>query len=106
MGAERAVRPEITVLSAEQKHRVAKQLRRYGITCTSCGSEDLDIGDGLYLGFLFLREEQDSYLIALTCDNPDCLAPRTGVRVHESQFLDKGQESAGGRCPRRAGAPQ
>ncbi len=106
MGTEWAARPEITVLSAEQKHRVAKQLRRHRITCTSCGSEDLDIGDGLYLGFLFLHEEQDSYLIALTCKNPDCPAPRTGVRAHESQFLDNGEEPAGGPEPRRAGAPQ
>ena len=106
MSAEWAARPEITVLSAEQKHRVAKQLRRHRITCTSCGSEDLDIGDGLYLGFLFLHEEQDSYLIALTCNNPDCLAPRTGVRMHESQFLGNGQEPAGGRGSRRAGTHQ
>jgi len=39
------------------------------------------------MGFLFLDEEHGAYMVALTCENPGCEAPRTGIRLHRSEFL-------------------
>ena len=41
------------------------------------------MGDALFLGFLFLSEERDEYMVALTCTNPDCRTPMTGIRLRE-----------------------
>jgi hypothetical protein len=39
------------------------------------------------MGFLFLDEEHGTYMVALTCENPACRSPRTGIRLHRSEFL-------------------
>ncbi|MGH3620334.1 MAG: hypothetical protein ACRDQ5_00890 [Sciscionella sp.] len=80
-------RAELTALTDEQKHRVLRQVRREHLTCGGCGNQKLLVGDALYLGFLFLSEDQDAYMVALTCTNPHCPAPRGGIRLHAAQFL-------------------
>ncbi len=74
-------------LSEKQKQRVLKRVRERGFRCGSCGSEDFEVGEALELGFLFLSEEHGAYMVALTCREGDCEAPRTGIKLHESEFL-------------------
>lgn len=80
-------RPDLTELTAEQKDRVRRQVRRQQHRCGGCGSEEFVVGDALYLGFLFRSEDQDAYLVALSCADPSCPTPRTGIRLHAAQFL-------------------
>ena len=75
------------VLSEAQKQRVIEKVEERGFTCGSCGSNDFEVGEALYLGFLFLDEDNDAYMVALTCKEPDCDTPRTGIRLHEADFL-------------------
>ncbi|MFD0899329.1 hypothetical protein [Actinomadura sediminis] len=96
-------RPELTALTGEQRDRVAKHLRRHRTRCAGCGSTDFDIGDALYLGFLFRSERQDAYLVGLTCAAPACPAPRTGVRLRKTDLFRPGEETADGEDPREAG---
>jgi hypothetical protein len=70
-----------------QKRRVLEKVQERGFRCGSCGSGDFEVGDSLYLGFLFLSEDHDSHMVALACKNPDCGEPRTGIRLHEADFL-------------------
>lgn len=72
------VRPELISLDAAAVHRVREQVAAKGGHCEACGATDFVVGDALYLGFLFLNEEADAYLVALTCANPQC--PRRGPR--------------------------
>ena len=81
------IRPEIEDLNANQKRSVLKRVEERGFTCGSCGSTDFQVGEALYLGFLFLDEDNDSYMVALTCKELDCGAPRMGIRLHEADFL-------------------
>lgn len=74
-------------LNEAQKRRVLGKVREQGFACNGCGSADFEVGDSLYLGFLFLSEDRDSHMVGLTCKNPDCVAPRTGIRLHEADFL-------------------
>jgi hypothetical protein len=76
-----------TRLDETQKRRVLEKIREKGFTCENCGSDDFEVGDSLYLGFLFLSEDYDDHMVALTCKNPDCGAPRTGIRMREADFL-------------------
>ncbi len=78
---------ENKVLTGEQKQRVLKRVGQRGITCGSCGSDDFEVGEALYLGFLFLSEVHGNYMVALTCKNPGCGSPRVGIKLHEFQFL-------------------
>ncbi|MGP4022574.1 hypothetical protein [Actinomadura sp. 3N407] len=103
--ASEPTRPELTVLTGKQRDRVAKRLRRHRTRCAGCGSAEFDVGDALYLGFLFRSEQQDMYLVGLTCTDPACPAPRIGVRMQETDLFEPGEEPAGGREPGRAGAP-
>jgi hypothetical protein len=79
-------RPEITVLTDEQKSRILEQVRRRREACSQCGGEQFIVGDALYLGFLFISEDSDAYMVALTCTNPECAAPRCGIRLTAAQF--------------------
>jgi hypothetical protein len=81
------LRPELTALTEEQQDRVLGQVRRRHGTCRHCGSDGFVVGAALYLGFLFLSEDSDAYMVALTCTNPTCPAPHTGIRLPGSQFL-------------------
>jgi len=74
-------------LDENQKRRVLENVGERDVACGSCGSNDFEVGEALYLGFLFLDEDNDAYMVALTCKEPDCDAPRTGIRLHEADFL-------------------
>ncbi len=78
---------ENTELTDRQKRRVFGRVEERNITCGSCGSGDFRVGEALEMGFLFLDEEPGTYIVALTCANPDCGAPRTGIRLHRTEFL-------------------
>jgi hypothetical protein len=79
--------PENTVLTEAQKERVLERIKERGFTCGSCSWEDSRVGEALDMGFLFLDEDHGTYMVALTCENPDCNVPRTGIRLHDSEFL-------------------
>jgi hypothetical protein len=91
--AEPMVRPELVELQQAERERVLRQVAAKGGHCESCGSTEFDVGRALYLGFLFLDEDQDAYMVALTCRNPDCRKPRTGIKLPEKDFLDHDGES-------------
>lgn len=81
------VRPELVRLESDERARVLEQVAAKGGRCEICGATDFDVGDALYLGFLFLDEDNDAYMVALTCRNPQCEKPRTGIRLREKDFL-------------------
>ena len=76
-----------TRLDEAQRRAVLERVEERGFACESCGSGDFEVGDALFLGFLFLSEERDEYMVALTCTNPDCRTPMTGIRLREREFL-------------------
>jgi hypothetical protein len=73
------------------------QVTAKGGHCESCGATDFDVGDALYLRFLFLDEDDDAYLVALTCRNRDCAQPRTAIKLRDKDFLDQTESSTSGR---------
>ncbi|WP_217249651.1 hypothetical protein [Streptomyces sp. AC602_WCS936] len=82
-----ARRPDITPLDEEQRHQVHRVLRRHP-ACPSCGNRRRwAVGDALPLGFLFLDEDQDAYMVALTCRRRGCPQPRTGIVMRAHDFL-------------------
>ncbi len=87
------VRPELIALYPAARERVWAHIAAKGGYCECCGAKDFDVGDAMYLGFLFLDEDSDAYIIALTCRNPDCAKPRTGIVLSESDFLSDGDGS-------------
>ncbi len=88
-------RPELVELYSASRERVLEQIAAKGGHCEACGATDFAVGDALYMGFMFLNEEHDAYLVALTCRNPDCPKPRTGIRLRGSEFLtEEEKESA------------
>jgi hypothetical protein len=74
-------------LTEGQKRRVLGKIEERDLTCGSCGSDDFEVGEALYVGFLFLSEDHDNYVVALTCKNPDCRNPRTGIKLRGAEFL-------------------
>ena len=82
-------RPENKELDENQKRRVLEKVREQDFACGSCSSNDFEVGEALYLGFLFLDEEHGTYMVALTCQEPDCEDPRTGIKLRESEFLSE-----------------
>ena len=84
---ELGVRPELISLDSVARHRVLEQIAAKGGHCEACGATDFAVGDTLYLGFLFLNEESDAYMVALTCRNPECPKPRTAIRLRDTDFL-------------------
>lgn len=84
---ETIVRPELIALDSASRERVSEQVAAKGGYCECCGAKDFEVGDALFLGFLFLDEDSDAYMIALTCRNPDCTKPRTGIVLPEKDFL-------------------
>ncbi len=81
---------ENRVLDEDQRRRVLEKVEERGFRCGSCGSDDFEVGEALGMGFLFLNEEHGAYMVALTCERPGCESPRTGIRLHESEFLRDG----------------
>lgn len=86
MAREVMVRPELISLDSVSRQRVSDQIAAKGGHCDSCGETDFEVGDALYLGFLFLDEDEDAYMVALTCRNPRCARPHTGVVLHNNEF--------------------
>jgi hypothetical protein len=84
------VRPELIALDSTSRERVLEQIAAKGGYCESCGEKDFDVGHALFLGFLFLDEDSDAYMVALTCRNPKCAKPRTGIVLPEKGFLSDG----------------
>jgi hypothetical protein len=80
------VRPELISLVPADRDRVLLLVTVKGGHCESCGGTDFEVGHALYLGFLFLDEDDDAYMVALTCRNPKC-GTRTAIRLRETDFL-------------------
>lgn len=87
------VRPELISLEPAARERVLEEVAVKGGHCESCGGTEFGVGHALYLGFLFLDEDQDAYMVALTCRNPDCALPRTGIVLPEKTFLSDGRKA-------------
>ncbi|HTX97881.1 MAG TPA: hypothetical protein VME67_25410 [Mycobacterium sp.] len=92
---ETTLRPELIELNSVAKHRVQQYISAKGGHCEHCGATGFDVGHGMYLGFLFLNEDDDAYMVALTCRNPECPMPRTGIVLPEKEFLNYGADAAG-----------
>ena len=89
------VRPELISLDTVARHRVLEQVTAKGGHCEACGATDFAVGDALYLGYLFLNEDADAYMVALTCRNPDCPKPRTAIRLRDTDFLTYAASDSG-----------
>ena len=76
-------------LNEDERRMVLEKVRRSDLRCGSCGSDDFEVGEALYMGFLFLDEDLDMYMVALTCRAPDCDNPRTGIKLHGAEFLEE-----------------
>jgi hypothetical protein len=87
MTDEAMVRPELVKLEHADREQVLAEAAAKGRHCESCGGTDFEVGDALYLGFLFLDEDNDAYMVALTCRNPECVKPRTGIVLPEKAVL-------------------
>ena len=81
------VRPELVSLEPADRDRVLAHVAAKGGYCEACGATDFEVGHALYLGFLFLDEDDDAYMVALTCRNPKCRQPHTGIRLREKDVL-------------------
>ena len=92
-GDDAEVRPELASLVPVDRDRVAELVAARGGRCACCGATDFEIGHALYLGYLFLDEDLDAYMVALTCRNPDC-GRHTAIRLRESEFLTRGESEA------------
>lgn len=92
-------RPENIMLTPEEQSDVLEQVERRQATCHSCGNGEFVVGDALYLGFLFRSADQDAYMVALTCTNPDCAVPHTGIYLRSSQFLSNASPRPGSLPP-------
>ena len=87
------VRPELISLAPVDRDRVLEHISAQGGQCEACGATDFEVGHALYLGFLFLDEDDDAYLVALTCRTSDC-GRRTAIRLCEKDFLSRGETGA------------
>ncbi len=81
------VRPELVDLDLAERECIVEQVTAKGGHCEGCRGTDFTVGHALYLGFLFLDEDEDAYMVALSCRNPDCPKPHTGIRLSEKDFL-------------------
>ncbi len=76
-------------LNQAERRRVREKIRRRALRCGSCGADDFEVGEALYMGFLFLDEDLDMHMVALTCKEPDCPNPRTGIKLRGAEFLEE-----------------
>ncbi|OBG38443.1 hypothetical protein [Mycobacterium sp. E3198] len=88
-------RPELIGLDHAARQRVLEQIAAKGGHCEACGENDFAVGDAMCMGFLFLDEDADAYMVALTCRNPECPKPRTGLRLRADEFLSEEQAAVG-----------
>lgn len=89
-----AARPELISLDDAAQDRVKDLIAAQDWHCQACGATEFAIGDAMIMGFLFLDEDADAYLVALTCGNPECPKPRTGIRLRGKEFLSEEQRAA------------
>lgn len=89
MTATAESRPELIEVDDVARDRVSELVEVRGGRCAGCGGTDFAVGRALYLGFLFLDEDHDAYLVALTCRNSSCPQPRTAIRLRYKEFLAK-----------------
>jgi hypothetical protein len=80
-------RPDVFALTEQETDRVRELLHERRFRCAGCGGAELGIGHCFYLGFVFVGEELDHYMVGLTCRNPECPAPYTGITLRESEVL-------------------
>ncbi len=99
-----SVRPELVNLNRAERACVLEHLAAKGGHCEGCGGTDFEVGHALYLGYLFLDEDDDAYMVALRCRNRDCLTPRTAIRLAEKDFL-RGRDEEARAATWRASAP-
>ncbi len=85
--ADAQSRPELVSLDEAARDRVSELVTVRGGRCAACGGTEFEVGQALYLGFLFLDEDDDAYLVALTCREASCPQPRTAIRLHHKEFL-------------------
>ena len=90
-----AVRPELIDLQIVERERVLELVVVKGGHCAGCGAKDFAVGHALYHGFLFLDEDDDAFMVAFTCRNADCPAPRTGIVLAANEFLTDYQDLSG-----------
>lgn len=88
------MRPELIELKSAVREKVAEVVAAKGGRCAGCGGKDFAVGHALYLGFLFLNEDDDAFMVALTCRNPDCPNPRTGIVLAANDFLTDDEDIA------------
>ncbi|OBB99278.1 hypothetical protein A5782_23460 [Mycobacterium sp. 852002-40037_SCH5390672] len=88
------MRPELISLDSAACQRVQEQIAAKGGHCEACGTTDFAVGAAMIMGFLFLDEDADAYMVALTCRNPDCPKPRTGIRLCGKDFLSEEQRAS------------
>lgn len=88
---ELGTRPELLRLDDAARQRVLEQIAANGGHCEACGAADFAVGDAMIMGFLFLDEDADAYMVALTCRNPACPKPRSGIRLSGKDFLSEEQ---------------
>lgn len=100
--ADALVRPELIALDPASRQRVLQQVAAKGGYCECCGKKGFDVGHALFLGFLFLDEKSDAYMVALTCRNPECAKPRSGIVLPEKDFLSDDLGDDGIAWPLRA----
>lgn len=94
MMPEESVRPELVKLSHAERACVLEHVAAKGGHCEGCSGTDFDVGHALYLGYLFLDEDDDAYMVALRCRTKDCPKPRTAIRLAEKSFLRDRDEEA------------
>lgn len=75
-------RPELTPLTDAQQAAVLAQVAAKRPACPACGNRGFQVGQALYVGFLFHSEPTDAYMVALTCANPACPRPHSGITLH------------------------
>jgi hypothetical protein len=94
MPDDATARPELIALNLRERQRVSELIEVKGGYCESCSHTDFDVGHALYLGYLFLNEDSDAYMVALTCRNPECAKPRTGIVLRDREFLSSDDEAS------------
>ncbi|CQD12509.1 hypothetical protein BN000_02646 [Mycobacterium europaeum] len=92
-GKQAQSRPELIGLDPAARQRVLELIAVKGGHCEACGATDFTVGDAMIMGFLFLDEDADAYLVALTCRNPECPKPRTAIRLSGKDFLSEEQQA-------------
>ncbi len=99
-----SVRPELVVLNRAECDCVLEHVAVKGGHCEGCGGTDFEVGHALYLGYLFLDEDDDAYMVALRCRNRDCPSPRTAIKLAENDFL-RGRDGEARAATWRASIP-